>query len=264
MARAIELLPPAMRPFYDAHRTFIVEHTVDPDLWRTVGFEEELPRHFLNLDAYGAYPFSELPREYDAALARYGRETLARNGLVPWRTAEMFGRLRRALEQSRKPGGYALEDVKLFSSVVAHYVADGHVPFHAVLNFDGQRTGQTGIHARFETDLFVRYRAQLGIRPAPIKTIPDPARFMFDVLLASFQLAAPLLAADREAIGSNTTYDDRYFSAFFANARPTLERRLGEAITAVASMIASAWEQAGKPALPIDPVSTPQRRRTTP
>src|SRR3990172_8734516 len=83
--RAIAALPPEIRPFFQANRTFIVEHTIDPDLWRTAGFIEESPRHFLNLDAYGAYPFAGLPRAYDAALAKYGADTLVDNGLLPWR-----------------------------------------------------------------------------------------------------------------------------------------------------------------------------------
>ena len=43
---------------------------------------------------------------------------------------------------------------RFFSSIVSHYVSDGHVPFHAALNYDGQLTGQTGIHSRFEAELF--------------------------------------------------------------------------------------------------------------
>jgi hypothetical protein len=60
---------------------------------------------------------------------------------------------------------------------------------------------------------------------------------------------APLLAADKEAIGGRDAYDDVYFEAFFQKVKPMLEERLGAAITATASMIVSAWEQAGKPDL---------------
>src|ERR1700687_4778226 len=68
MSRAIDVLPEAIRPFFQANRVFVVEHVIDPDLWRTAGFADELPRHILHIDAYGTYPFSELPRDYDAAL----------------------------------------------------------------------------------------------------------------------------------------------------------------------------------------------------
>jgi hypothetical protein len=89
VSRAIDLLPAPIRPFFEANRTFIVEHTLDPDLWRAAGFSEEPPNHFLDFDAYGRYPFKDLPREFDEALKKYGRDPLNQNGLVPWRTRPM-------------------------------------------------------------------------------------------------------------------------------------------------------------------------------
>jgi hypothetical protein len=72
---------------------------------------------------------------------------------------------------------------------------------------------------------------------------------------------APILKSDLEAIGSRDVYDDTYYAAFYTANRPVLERRLNEAIGAVAAMITGAWEAAGKPALPLDAPSPPQRRR---
>src|SRR6476659_6927798 len=95
--RAIELLPPELKPFFDKHREEVVLRTTDPDLWRNVGWDED-PNHFVNLGVkeYGAYPFAELPRELDAAIEKFGVAVVKRNGMVPWRASEMFGQLRRA------------------------------------------------------------------------------------------------------------------------------------------------------------------------
>src|SRR4030095_15451224 len=41
--RAIALLPPEIRPFFEKYRTSIVEHAIDPDLWRTAGWADESP-----------------------------------------------------------------------------------------------------------------------------------------------------------------------------------------------------------------------------
>ena len=43
--------------------------------------------------------------------------------------------------RSRQQAPYSRDNIKFFSSVLAHYVADAHVPFHAALNYDGQLTG---------------------------------------------------------------------------------------------------------------------------
>ena len=43
-----------VRPFFEKYRGAIVEHAIDPDLWRTVGWEDESPRHYVDMDAFGA------------------------------------------------------------------------------------------------------------------------------------------------------------------------------------------------------------------
>ena len=262
VGRALDLLPEPLRPFFEANRAFIVERSIDPDLWRGAGFAEEPPNHFLDFDAYGTYPFGDLPRDYDEAVKKYGVEKLRENGLVPWRTHEMAGRLIRGFESLRRNGPYAHNDIRFFSAIIGHYVADAHVPLHAVLNYNGQLTGQTGVHSRWEEELFVRFQQKLTIAPGPIRPIRHERDFVFDTLLESARLAESVLAADKEAIGDGDVYDDRYFETFFARTRPVLETRMNDAITAVASMITSAWEQAGRPSLAATPAPrTPQRRR---
>jgi len=263
VSKAIDMLPEPIRPFFDANRAFIVERAIDPDLWRNAGFTEEPPNHFVDLDAYGAYPFKDLPRPYDEALKKHGPDKLKQNGLLPWRTHEMAGRLIRGFEALHKNGRYAHSDIRFFSAIIGHYVADAHVPLHSVLNYNGQLTGQTGLHDRWETDLFVRFQKQLVLTPGPLRRVQNERDYIFETLLESSQLVPALLAADREAIGDRDLYDNQYFETFFARQRPTVEKRLSDSIIGVASVIASAWEQAGKPALSATiPPAPPQRRRS--
>ena len=123
------------------------------------------------------YPFKDLPREYDEALKKHGIDKLKQNGLVPWRTHEIAGRLIRGFEALRNNGPYAQSDIRFFSAIIGHYVADAHVPLHAVLNYNGQLTGQTGIHNRWEDELFIRYQKQLVIKPGAITSHRERARF---------------------------------------------------------------------------------------
>ena len=80
MARAIGLLPPEIRPFFQKYEPSIVERAIDPDLWRTVGWIEEPPRHFVDMDAYGPYPFKALPHDQAEAVKRYGAAFVEKNG----------------------------------------------------------------------------------------------------------------------------------------------------------------------------------------
>jgi hypothetical protein len=256
MRRAIPLLPTEIRPFFEKFTAQIVEHAIDPDLWRTAGWEAEPPRHFLDMDGYGPYPFKELPRNYDDAVKRYGREFVEKMGTLPWRTEEIYGKLTEAFTQK---AGYSRENIKFFSSVLAHYVSDAHVPFHAALNYDGQLTGQRGIHSRFEAELFLRYLERLKVEPKPIGEVPNARDFVFDALTVSFPLVQPVLDADKAAAQGRDFYDDEYFERFFAKVQPILERRLADSITATATMIAGAWTAAGKPALPLEEKRMPRR-----
>jgi hypothetical protein len=263
--RAIALLPSELRPFFEARRAFIVERSIDPDLWRSAGFDQEPPNHFLDLDyeAYGPYPFTALPRDYDAAVQKFGREVVHAQGTLPWRAQEFYGKLQRAFEglNQRPPSAYALDDIAFLSAVLSHYVGDAHVPLHAVVNYDGQLTNQHGAHARWEADLFVRSRDRLKVAPATPQPMTNPRDALFDVLLASNRLAQDLLEADRKAAAGREVYDDDYFKAFGASQLAVLERRLNESITAVASAIIGAWHQAGRPAVPVELAREPRKIR---
>jgi hypothetical protein len=261
--RAIELLPEALRGLFQARRAFIVERSVDPDLWRNAGWEAEPPNHFLDMDheAFGQFPFDGLPRDYTAAVQKFGREFVHEQGLLPWRVQEFYGKLQRAFASLAQPNRptYALDDIVYFSAILTHYVADGHVPLHAVVNYDGQETGQRGVHSRWEAELFERNRERLKIAPPAPKPVGSPRDFMFEVLLASNREAATVLESDRKAAAGREFYDDAYFAAFADGAFAGLERRFNASIAGVAAIITGAWEQAGRPTVPAQLQRTPRR-----
>jgi hypothetical protein len=263
MDRAIALLPAELRPMFEANRPMVVERAIDPDTWRTAGFDEEPPHHFLdiNWEGYGKYPFAGLPRSYDEAVAKFGQDRVTQNGTLPWRTEELHGNLRRAFEAYGRGNAYGEFDIPFFSAVLAHYTSDAHVPLHGVINYDGQLTGQNGLHNRWETTLFERYRGQLTIAPKPIEPVRNPREFVFDRVLEDTQFVPALLKSDLDAIGTRDIYDDAYYEAFFKSNRAVMEERLNKSIAAVAAMITGAWEAAGKPAVPVKLPPAPQRRR---
>jgi hypothetical protein len=263
--RAIEQLPGELRPFFEKHRAMIVEHSIDPDLWRNAGFLEEPPRHFLDMDGYGPYPFPDLPRDYDAAVQKYGKDMVVQNGLLPWRAAEIYDKLAKAFrEYGEGSSPFAGDDIKFFSAILAHYTGDAHVPFHAALNYDGQLTNQHGIHNRFEGELMRRYGDRVTLAPKPVVPVRQPRDFIFDTLTAGFPLVETVLSADRRAVAGRDEYDDAYFDQFFAGSKEILERRLVEASSAIAGMIVGAWETAGRPGVPLQQPRVNRRVRRLP
>src|SRR3954464_5723569 len=132
MRRAIELLPPAIKPFFEHNRDELVIRVNDPDLWRVVGFDDEPPNHQSDFGVadYGPYPFVALPREYDAAVEKFGVAAVRRHGLLPWRTMEEFGNLRRVFQGFTTNQPFVVGNAVLFASTLAHYVQDAHEPLH--------------------------------------------------------------------------------------------------------------------------------------
>jgi hypothetical protein len=258
--RAIDGLPIAVRPFFQARRDFISEHAADPDLWRAVGLRgdlgEEDPNHFLDLDGLDEPPpFTNVPRDLTAFIARYGTDRATKAGHLPWRVEEIYKRLVTAFQDIGKPTSpYAAGNAQYLVAVLSHYVEDAHVPFHATVNHDGQLTGQRGIHGRFESDLVLRNLSRLNLAPVTTHPIPNVRDFIFDTLVVSQSRVAAVLDADRRAAEAHPNYDDAYYAALLAGARPVLEQRLSEAATSVASVVMAAWEAAGRPKLPVDAV----------
>ena len=266
--RALDGMPAELKPFFAAEREFIIEHSVDPDLWRIMDLRgergDEPPNHFLDIDFEEGSkpPFSNIPRDYDAYVQKYGAGPAARYGRLPWRAEEVYNRLVASFRDISKPNApYAADNARYQLAVLAHYVEDAHQPFHAALNYDGQLTNQRGIHARFETEVILLNYKSLKLAPVKAVVITGFRDYMFKTLIDSQALVAGVLAADLKAAEGREFYDPAYFDAFLKGSRATLERRLSEAASGVASAALSAWAEAGKPVLPVDAARPPARIR---
>ena len=266
--RAIDGLPADVKPFFQARADFIVEHSGDPDLWRQVDLTGALgnedPNHFLDFDGFGEpSPFPNVPREWKAVVQKYGAELANKNGRLPWRTEEIFNKLVASFtDMQRGTSFYAGDNARYQASILAHYVEDAHVPFHAVTSYDGQATNQRGIHSRFESELVGRHKATLKLTPVVITPIPDLKTFIFDALIDDQPQVGLVLAADKKSAEGREFYDDAYFADFAKNGGLSVaEQRISKAASAVASVWIAAWEKAGKPKLPVDTPRTPARIR---
>ena len=250
--KAIGTLPPPLRAFFEANAAYLVEHSIDPDLWRAAGRPGEGPNHYLNLDAFGTFPFSEIPRVESEHLGRNDPGAAA-HGRLPWRAAECYAELVAALRAGDP--ARALEH----AAVLGHYVGDAHVPLHAVLNHDGQLTGQAGLHSRWETALVERFETQIrnDLAPAAARPLSDPVDAMFDALLESYSGADHAFESDRASAGrwdyaetpGDDRYDDAYYSRLYDREGARLRARLADAARTLGSLWLGAWEDAGRPEL---------------
>jgi hypothetical protein len=241
--KAIDTLPLDIRPFFDANRTFLLQHLSDPadDLEKN---PSEHHNYYIYLDKYGRFPFDSLPRSYKAAVSRFGKSKLQANGLLPWQ----IGVYSQKLTESLKAGRW--EDAKLNASLLAYYVAEAHDPFNVTDNFDGHLSAQSGVNERFSILLIDRFSSFFPMRPNDATFINDPTDHAFDSCLSTHTWLEAVLLADRNAHRGETSYNDEYYDRFYNHAGAILIRQLSEAATDVGSFWLTAWTNAGRPVLP--------------
>ncbi|HTQ59895.1 MAG TPA: hypothetical protein VMI32_06720 [Candidatus Solibacter sp.] len=243
--QAIDTLPPDVRAFFDASRGILLQHVTDPldELAKTPA---EKRNNHLYLDKYGHFPFDTLPRDYKAALDKFGKSKLQSNGVLPWQ----IGVYSQKLTEDMKSGRW--DEARLDAAILANYVADAHDPFSTTENFDGKLTSQRGVNERFGTALVDRYSSFFPMRPNDAAFISDPTDHAFEVCLSSHSWLEPILLADRNAYlaGKAYAYNDEYYDRFYNQSAAILIRQLSEASTDVGSYWLTAWINAGRPQLP--------------
>jgi hypothetical protein len=143
---AVFTLPPDMMVLYKKHLEFLTEHAVDPDK-RRYAVDGEAPRHYIDIDHYGENPFDIVPREWDDAVAKLTEDTLQAYGIVPWHIYKSYYWLVGAFRDGN------VDAIMKLSADIGHYVSDGNVPLHTTENYNGQMTGQKGIHGLWESRL---------------------------------------------------------------------------------------------------------------
>ena len=143
---AVFTLPPEMMTFYKRHIVYITENAVNPDK-RRYAVKEEAPRHYIDIDVYGDSALYKMPRFWNDAVAKYTEDTLNAYGIVPWYVNLMKFRLTDAMRRKDT------DAILRLSADIGHYIADSNVPLHTTENYNGQLTGQRGIHGFWESRL---------------------------------------------------------------------------------------------------------------
>ena len=256
---AVFLLPPEMMVLYKPYSDFLTEHAIDPDK-RRYAIPEEGPRHYIDIDHYGTYPYDSLPRRWNDAVARYSEDTLNTYGIVPWWLQTMLHRLTDAFKEKNQAR------ILKLSAELGHYIADSHVPLHANTTHNGQYTDQKGIHGFWESrvpELLADKEWDFFIGKAEF--IGNPADYIWKRVLESAAASDSVLRMEKELTqqfspDKKYAFEDRngitirqysadFTRAFDARLRGMVERRMRQSVFAVASFWYTAWVNAGQPDL---------------
>src|SRR5574341_359914 len=214
--RAVDSLPYPLRAFYESNRNNIAQMAADPSQW---GEEANRPeQRYIQLDAYGTYPFAELPRDYNAAARKFRRVTVNRRGTLPWAVGIYSLKLEEAFRDKR------WDDVKRYSAILAYYVTESHDPFRTTINHDGALSSQPGVDKRYSRSLVERYQAFFIIRPGGAYKIQDPTNHAFGMVVEANTWVDNILNSDSQARHGKPDYNDDYYDAFYDSVGAILVR----------------------------------------
>jgi hypothetical protein len=155
-----------------------------------------------------------------------------------------------------------LQIIKL-SAELGHYVADAHVPLHTSSNYDGQKTGQGGLHSFWESRIPEILGNRLDQFSGPASFITNVQNSAWTWVLASHK-QLPLLFSMATQINASLKESETYsfeqkgqtlvktpslkFSLAYHKAlNGQIESRFMAAVQHVGDLWYSAWLTAGQP-----------------
>ena len=244
--------------FYKKNIEYVEEHAVDADK-RRYAVKEEAPRHYIDIDHYGESPFDSMPRRWEDAVAKYTEDTLQEYGIVPWYIHTVYNRLVYAFID--KDASKILK----YSADLGHYVADAHVPLHTTENYNGQLTGQKGIHAFWESRLPELFSDDYDYLVGTANYKYSVLDFAWETVESSYAALDSVLGFDKllsESFDKDRQYSyekrgtktinvrsEEFSDAYHNMLSGMVERRMRKTIISIGSLWYSAWVDAGQPIL---------------
>ncbi|OAV45424.1 zinc dependent phospholipase C family protein [Lewinella sp. 4G2] len=188
------------------------------------------------------------------------REHFTEYGILPYQLERMQRRITQAFIDEDS------DRILRLCAEMGHYIGDAHVPLHTTENYNGQMTGQTGIHAFWESrlpELFADDQYDFFVGKA--RYIEDPREYYWDIVLKSHSLVDSVLNTERRLRETfpedqQMVFDERsgrtiktqsaeFSAAWDAAMQGMVEERFRAAILSVGSVWYTCWVDAGQPDL---------------
>jgi hypothetical protein len=254
---AIYSLPEPLQSFFYQDMTYLVANSTRPDTRRNAD-KTEATKHFIDLEAYGPNAANEMPLNWEAAVKLYSKDSLIKYGWVPYLIIEQLDKLTNAFRSKNK------DSILFYAADLGLYIGDAHVPLHTSLIYDGQLTGQKGLHSLWESFVpELRIDQYQLYNPHTAKYLKNPNKAIWLDIRKAATLVPELLAIEKEVstkfnpetkyktvmrYGRQTEVYTKEFAEAYANG---LGSTVNAQLIASANMIAdfwyTAWVNAGKP-----------------
>lgn len=229
--------------------------SVCPDLWKGADYDEG-PRHYFEADRLRGLRATEVDADWDEASGKQFRFSREDIGDGPWQICELLGMMSDAMRTND------WEWAARCGATLAHYAEDLHMPLHCIRNFNGQETNQRGAHTRIESGAIKTFfDAGMFKGEGKGEVLEDPFHAVMGWVEASTARGPRWLRWELEATAAaeGDTESEEYYEEVWGRVREEAVARMDAAATDVASLWATAWANAGKPAIPRAPREISQR-----
>ena len=205
----------------------------------------ESARHYIDIDNYEVFVNTgRIPQTIDSVIDIYGWTFVHSQGILPWATLTTYDSLVSCFLRND------LSKAVLFAADLGHYVADGHMPLHITRNYNGQYSGNSGIHSRYESSMVNDYVSQIIYEGEPVEFITDVDQYVFDYLYTNYTYVDSVIAADdyAQSIAGNHN-SSAYKQALWQKSKSFTTHLFKNASHTLAELIYTAWAEAGKPVI---------------
>ncbi|RJP74327.1 MAG: T9SS C-terminal target domain-containing protein [Ignavibacteriales bacterium] len=199
----------------------------------------EAARHSINLDQYYEFlAYGHITQDLDSLIQLYSAEYVYDEGILPWAIIQCYDSLTNCLIRRE------WKNAKQIATDLAHYVGDAHMPYHLKKDYDIYEE----LHQRFENDLIDEYAGQVSFEIKTAVYINDVRNFIFNTLYNNYPYTDSILLADKVAQNiSGSSSSDLYYSALWNHSKSFSNHLFSNASYVLASLIYTAWANAGKP-----------------
>lgn len=222
----------------------LIDHASDADN-RKGSDPNESPKHYIDIDKYSEFlSDGRIPQTLDSAVQAHGSYNVYDWGILPWATLAAFDSVKSCLQR------HNFSKASLFAADLGHYVADGHMPLHITANYNGQLTGNDGIHSRYESTMINGFASQINYSGRSIAEISDMRQYVFNYLYHNYKYVDSIMLADNYAKNfSSNTSSDAYKNALWNKTKGFTIALFRDGSHALAELIYNAWIQSGRPSI---------------
>jgi hypothetical protein len=203
----------------------------------------EAPKHYIDIDNYPEFVANGyITSNFDSLVLLHGNTFVMDQGILPWAIINTFDSLQMAFQNNQ------FNKAMLLAADLGHYVGDMHMPLHITKNYNGQLTGQTGVHSRYESTMIGNYSAQIIYSGGSLVYINNVSDFIFNTLYANYIYVDSVLRCDSLAKAfAGSTSSALYYSKLWELSKGFTTELFKSASHKLTCLIYTAWLNAGSP-----------------